>query len=82
MFVAVICCGLFATRGHYLNTGHVHKEPSNDEKIAIAVLVGVSMLFLLCVAGMHLRVLIDSAVAAVLTSPTCSTFASASVIFC
>ncbi len=77
-FFAVICGGFFATLGHFLKTEHVYKEPSKGERIAIAALVGVSILFLLGVAGLPLEVLMDSAVAAVFTCSACFTLAVAS----
>lgn len=77
-FFAVICGGFFATLGHFLKTEHVYKEPSKGERIAIAALVGVSILFLLGGAGLSLAVLIDSAVAAVFTCSACFTLAVAS----
>ena len=77
-FFAVICGGFFATLGHFLKTERVYKEPSKGERIAIAALVGVSILFLLGVTGLPLEVLMDSAVAAVFTCSACFTLAVAS----
>lgn len=77
-FFAVICGGFFATLGHFLKTEHVYKEPSKGEQIAIAALVGLSILFLLGVAGVPLGALTNSAVAAVFACSACFTFAVAS----
>lgn len=77
-FFAVICGGFFATFGHFLKTEHVYKEPSNGERIALAALVGVSILFLLGGAGVRLDALLNSAVAAVFSCSACFTLAVAS----
>ncbi len=77
-FFAVISGGFFATLGHFLKTERVYKEPSKGERIAIAALVGVSILFLLGVTGVPLEVLMDSAVAAVFTCSACFTLSVAS----